>query len=37
VRAGEAYGESCRGIIGDARLRPQFERGEKRLLCKVFG
>ena len=30
-------GEPCRGIIGNARLRPLLECGEKRILCEVFG
>jgi len=30
-------GEPCRGIIGDARLRPLFERGNECLLREVFG
>ena len=30
-------GEPCRGIIGDARLRPLFECGDERLLREVFG
>jgi hypothetical protein len=30
-------GEPCRGIIGDARLRPLFERGDECLLREVFG
>ena len=28
--------EPCRGIIGNAGLRPLLECGEKRLLCKIF-
>ena len=30
-------GEPCRGIIGDARLRPLFECGDKRFLGEIFG
>ena len=30
-------GEPCRGIIGDAGLRPLFECGDKRFLREVFG
>ena len=30
-------GKPCRGIIGDARLRPLFECGDECLLREVFG
>ena len=29
-------GEPCRGVIGDARLRPLLECGDERLLSEVF-
>ena len=30
-------GEPCRGIIGDARLRPLFECGDECFLREIFG
>jgi hypothetical protein len=30
-------GELCRGIIGDARLRPLFECGDECFLREIFG
>ena len=30
-------GEPCRGIIGDAGLRPLFECGDERFLREIFG
>jgi hypothetical protein len=37
---GAAFGgcsESCRGIIGDGRLRPLFEFGDECFLREIFG